>query len=92
LREVSSTALSWIINVMPPGATSTKIALRLLRKLHGVLAHLCAESSGDDEIDSCFLLIAEVLATHGFSLSILHSETERVLVTHVVAGREAVIG
>ncbi|GMS77933.1 hypothetical protein PENTCL1PPCAC_108, partial [Pristionchus entomophagus] len=87
LREVSSTALSSFIKAMPPGATSTKIALRLLPKLHNVLTKLTCESSAKNEVID---IIGEVLARNGTTLTSHHSETERVLLSHVVAGRPSV--
>ncbi|GMR57113.1 hypothetical protein PMAYCL1PPCAC_27308 [Pristionchus mayeri] len=87
LREVSSTALSSFIKAMPPGATSTKISMRLLPKLHNVLTKLTPESSAKNEVID---IIGEVLSRNGTTLTSHHSETERVLLSHVTAGRPSV--
>ncbi|GMT08797.1 hypothetical protein PFISCL1PPCAC_94 [Pristionchus fissidentatus] len=87
LRDVSSTALSSFIKSMPPGATSTKIAMRLLPKLHKVLTEITSESSAKNEVID---IIGEVLCRNGTTLTSHHPDTERVLLSHVVAGRPSV--
>ncbi|KAF8382666.1 cand-1 [Pristionchus pacificus] len=87
LREVSSTALSCFIKAMPVGATATKIAQRLLPKLHSVLCKLSPECSAKNEVID---IIGEVLARNGSTLTNFHTEAEKVLLSHVAEGRPSV--